>query len=86
MIGRTQMIGICNDRKALIERKHGTFMEAYRESGRPPIGAEGSCCPPSSDTGQQIPCQQYQLRACAGASERYSRCLYAQRIQAACPS
>jgi hypothetical protein len=27
-----QMIGICNDRKALIERKHGTFMEAYRES------------------------------------------------------
>jgi hypothetical protein len=27
-----QMIGVCNDRKALIERKHGTFMEAYRES------------------------------------------------------
>lgn len=27
-----QMIGIFNDRKALIERKHGTFMEGYRES------------------------------------------------------
>lgn len=27
-----QMIAICKDRKALIERKHGTFMEAYRES------------------------------------------------------
>lgn len=27
-----QMIGICNDRKAPINRKHATFMEAYRES------------------------------------------------------
>jgi hypothetical protein len=27
-----QMIAVCQDRKALIERKHGTFMEAYRES------------------------------------------------------
>lgn len=27
-----QMIAICNDRKALIERKHHAFMEAYRES------------------------------------------------------
>ena len=27
-----QMIAVCKDRKALIERKHGTFMEAYRDS------------------------------------------------------
>lgn len=27
-----EMTAICRDRKALIERKHGTFMDAYRES------------------------------------------------------